>query len=459
MKKSVINCILALLLLIVTVLSVLGFRGCLSEGKGITLDTYEATLFVGETLTLTVGSENGRPMTDFAYAVEGDCVAIDENLTVTGVKEGDSTLIFTASDGSVAECRVTVVLHPESLEMVISDTDGYVGDKLELNLIATPSTAVYTYDVISSDENVISFSDGVLSFVGEGTATVTVTADNGVSVSKKIKVYPAVTFSLNGLEFDLYDHLTVITDAWGQPDSIVRLALEPDGYIYDREEGYTVIFTDGEVIKGLYTDIKSFISGDLAIGQTIGQVSRILNSDFTEGRQSVLTFRNEVWTEVFFDRLGSGSSYAVFVGGQGCSELQTPDALSLEGFAEVLFGLTNSYRRNLGLPLLKYYETLEIAALSHCSDMIENGFVGHVSSDGRTISDRINALEIKWQYSAENIAAGYTLPFAAFSGLVNSKGHRDNIISEKYMLVGISALYGEDTPYGTFVTQIFCTLF
>ena len=458
MKKSVINCILALLLLVVTVLSVLGFRGCLSEGKGITLDGSEATVYVGESFTLTVGSENGRPMRNFSFGAEGDCVTVSADLSVTGVREGETVITFTASDGSSASCKVTVISHPESLELELYDSEGYLGDTLEIEVSATPSTAVYTYTVESSDRSVVTVEGDKLILVGEGTATVTVRADNGVTLSRDITVYPKAALSVADLRVFLYDGIETVTDLWGEPDDILKLSLESLGYVYETEKGYNIIFTDGKTVTGMYTDDPSFTFGDLFFGQTFEQVEEVIGDDFTNNH-SLVTYRNEITVEVFFDFLGSGNAYSLFVGGRRCNRFVAPDLEALEGYSRAVFGLTNAYRRRLGLFEHEYFEALEEATLAHCADMIENDFVGHQSSDGRKLDERMRELDIGWHYCAENIAAGYKLPFAAFTGLINSESHRVNVVSEKYLLTGVSTLYSGDSKYGTYVTQIFCTLF
>ena len=59
--------------------------------------------------------------------------------------------------------------------------------------------------------------------------------------------------------------------------------------------------------------------------------------------------------------------------------------------------------------------------------------------------------------AAENIAAGYSSPQAAFNGWMNSQSHRDNMLNPTYTEVGIGYIYVASSQFGHYWTANFGT--
>lgn len=103
--------------------------------------------------------------------------------------------------------------------------------------------------------------------------------------------------------------------------------------------------------------------------------------------------------------------------------------------------LVNEERVKEGLqPLLPDAELTNVAR-AHSQDMFSKGYFAHVSPDGITPADRIRAAGIKYLITGENLALGPTLRIC-HTGLMNSPGHRANILHKSYGRVGIGVLDG-----------------
>ncbi|MGF2411105.1 CvpA family protein [Ferruginibacter sp.] len=101
--------------------------------------------------------------------------------------------------------------------------------------------------------------------------------------------------------------------------------------------------------------------------------------------------------------------------------------------------LLNTERKKAGLKLLITDGKLQLAAHQHAADMFTRGYFSHNTPEGSNPFARMKKMGIKYKYAGENLAHSYDLD-AAHSGLMNSPGHRANILNTKFGKVGISIL-------------------
>ena len=119
--------------------------------------------------------------------------------------------------------------------------------------------------------------------------------------------------------------------------------------------------------------------------------------------------------------------------------------------AEMLV-LVNRERVAAGLkPLAADPELLPVAR-AHSVDMFERGYFSHYTPEGRSPFDRIGAAGISFSIAGENLALAPTLQMA-HTGLMNSPGHRANILRPEFGRVGIGIMDGG--VRGLMVTQNF----
>jgi len=107
--------------------------------------------------------------------------------------------------------------------------------------------------------------------------------------------------------------------------------------------------------------------------------------------------------------------------------------------AEVrMLALLNEARRAAGLNPLQADSELRDIALGHSKDMVSHHFVAHVSPSTGGPGDRARRSGIIVAMFGENIAASSS-PEVAHEGLMNSPGHRANMLEPLYTHVGIAA--------------------
>ncbi|HEY1024324.1 MAG TPA: CvpA family protein [Sphingobacteriaceae bacterium] len=114
--------------------------------------------------------------------------------------------------------------------------------------------------------------------------------------------------------------------------------------------------------------------------------------------------------------------------------------------------MLNKERRKRGVAPLKHDPQLVPVARAHCDDMFGRGYFSHISPEGKTPSDRIREANVVFITAGENLALAQTLTIA-HTGLMNSPGHKANILRPAFGRVGIGILDGG--IYGIMVTQNF----
>jgi uncharacterized protein YkwD len=114
--------------------------------------------------------------------------------------------------------------------------------------------------------------------------------------------------------------------------------------------------------------------------------------------------------------------------------------------------LVNKERITAGLkPLAPDPELTEVAR-RHSADMFARGYFAHDTPEGRDPFDRMRAADVRFLTAGENLALARTVQIA-HTGLMNSPGHRANILRPEFGRVGIGIMDGG--MRGLMVTQNF----
>ncbi len=119
---------------------------------------------------------------------------------------------------------------------------------------------------------------------------------------------------------------------------------------------------------------------------------------------------------------------------------------------EQMLAWVNDERRAAGLPPLVMDQRLRDVARQHSQDMLRRAYFSHYTPDGLSPFDRMRAARIPFEAAGENLAEAPTLSMA-HRGLMNSPGHRANILSPAFGRVGIGVIDGGDL--GLMISQEF----
>jgi len=117
-----------------------------------------------------------------------------------------------------------------------------------------------------------------------------------------------------------------------------------------------------------------------------------------------------------------------------------------------MFQLVNQERARYGVPALRpNYELVKLARLK-AGDMIEKNYFSHTSPTYGSPFDMMRQFGISYSYAGENLAGAPSVSMA-HENLMNSSGHRRNILNSNFTEVGIGIVNGG--PYGKMFVQMF----
>ena len=114
--------------------------------------------------------------------------------------------------------------------------------------------------------------------------------------------------------------------------------------------------------------------------------------------------------------------------------------------------MVNKERILSGLSILVVDEKAREVARKYGKNMFENGYFSHIDLDGNDHSYRMEAGRVEFMMSGENLALSQDLE-SAHEGLMNSTGHRKNILHPFFHRVGIGVVDGGE--YGIIFVQNF----
>ncbi|GAA0431060.1 CAP domain-containing protein [Lentibacillus halophilus] len=124
-----------------------------------------------------------------------------------------------------------------------------------------------------------------------------------------------------------------------------------------------------------------------------------------------------------------------------------------KGLEYQLFDLTNAARVSHGLSPLSWQQSARKTARSHSTNMAENNFFAHTNPSGQSPFDRMREDNIGFRTAGENLAAGQPSSIFAHEGLMNSLGHRKNILKTNFENLVIGVAFNDDNQ--PFYTETF----
>jgi uncharacterized protein YkwD len=116
---------------------------------------------------------------------------------------------------------------------------------------------------------------------------------------------------------------------------------------------------------------------------------------------------------------------------------------------ESVIAQLNFERAAKKLPPLRHDDRLAVAAADRIRDMEDQGYWAHVGPDGNSPFRWLKPHGYNFWFAGENLASGFETAEVMVEGWMESKGHRDNILSPMYADCGIAILEGSTTRRAT----------
>lgn len=125
-------------------------------------------------------------------------------------------------------------------------------------------------------------------------------------------------------------------------------------------------------------------------------------------------------------------------------KLNIPERITLKEDPQAemeMFDLVNRERTKVGLKPVKFNNTLRDVGRLHCEDMFKRSYFSHYTPEGKSPFDRMDEAGIDYLAAGENLAYAPSVAIA-HQGLMNSKGHRENILRKEFGTLGVGVIDG-----------------
>lgn len=125
-------------------------------------------------------------------------------------------------------------------------------------------------------------------------------------------------------------------------------------------------------------------------------------------------------------------------------ELNFPQNLTLKPDPESeqsMLDLVNKERKQHGLKAVVADNPLREVGRTHCTDMFKRGYFSHYTPENKSPFDRMDEAGIDYVAAGENLAYAPSVAIA-HQGLMDSPGHRENILRPEFGTLGVGVIDG-----------------
>ncbi|MBG1215273.1 CAP domain-containing protein [Staphylococcus aureus] len=165
--------------------------------------------------------------------------------------------------------------------------------------------------------------------------------------------------------------------------------------------------------------------------------------------------KNHIYTTVFYDKHRRNNVTAVLQVSDAMEnrlkeQYGAPSKSLADSFELQNFDIVNAERKQNQLSTLKYSKQNSETARKHSKDMANNHYFDHTNLKGQSPFDRLKKDGITFNSAGENLAYGQVSSIYAHQGLMNSIGHRKNILNDTFKILGVGVDFNDEKqPFWT----------
>lgn len=282
-----------------------------------------------------------------------------------------------------------------------------------------------------------------------------------------LKVPSKQDFAVNNIQMNMSKQ--DVEDKLGTPQRVTSNEYGTKWYTYfsNNYKSFVMVSYIDHKVHALYSN-QNVISSKSKIkyGSPKSVVRERLGQPITEKQKGRVKFdvqddgfdnfhKDQIYTTVFYDKHRDNNLTALLqVSDKMENRLQEQYGAPSDGLAKSFelqnFDLVNAERVQHQLEPLNYSESISNTARKHSKDMADNRYFDHNNLSGKSPFDRLKADGHDFNTAGENLAYGQTSSIYAHEGLMNSLGHRKNILKQEFKTLGVGVDFNEDRqPYWT----------
>lgn len=264
-----------------------------------------------------------------------------------------------------------------------------------------------------------------------------------------------------------------VIEKFGTPDRIDPSAYGYEWWIYKDKEAYIQIGVEDGIVTTIYATGDAVSLHPFSIGADYEEISAmfpfekeitfesswkkyvfLLNEDDLKVKP-MIKLTDDLYVVNYFDQFTNKLSsirlmsidvllkqrlYDMEYRGTLASgvELSRTEWEAIEaGMEKQILDITNMYRKRHQLQTLQSDELVGNVAFLHSKDMADRNYFSHVTPEGKTVGDRLQAKEIFYRVSAENIAFNLSDGPDVSEGWLNSEDHRQAVLEPTFTILGV----------------------
>lgn len=254
----------------------------------------------------------------------------------------------------------------------------------------------------------------------------------------------------------------------GKPKDSIDNEYGTKWYVYhDRYRNFVMVSYINDKVNGLYTNQNIITSKNgLKYNSPKASVRDQLGEPLTEIKKGNIVFQqnnneydvfnnDNIYTTVFYDQHENNQVTGMMLISETLEnrlkQQYASPSKSLAQSSELEdFYLINATRVQKGLTPLEYNDQTTTTARKHSNDMAENHYFDHTNLEGKSPFDRLKDDGISYRVAAENLSYGQVSGIYAHHGLMNSLGHRKNILNKDVHTLGVGVDFNSrNQPYWT----------
>ncbi|WP_165981133.1 CAP-associated domain-containing protein [Macrococcus lamae] len=261
---------------------------------------------------------------------------------------------------------------------------------------------------------------------------------------------------------------TAVDKLLGKPQDELTNQYNNSWYVYHHHfDHFILVSYEKQRVEGIYIVASPFNSikgvkygmNEKNVKNILGEPLKVFNGqDYRlklDEPHTIIYLNKGVYYTYYFDQHENNKLVGMKVVTQSMENQKprlyaNPSDELKKDFETLDYYLINADRVKYGLPALSYHDKISITAFNHSRDMSEQGYFSHTNLEGLDPFDRMQRDGLHYSVAGENLAYGQVSPIEAHHGLMNSLGHRKNILNEKFEQVGIGVAFNpENIPFYT----------
>lgn len=191
------------------------------------------------------------------------------------------------------------------------------------------------------------------------------------------------------------------------------------------------------------------------LGEPVNEVVKGRYSFEVKDDEYDVFHKDHVYSTVFYDKHNNNGVTALLLVSEAMEnqlsqQYGAPSSALEKSYEYQDFDLVNAERKQHGLNTLSYSANLSHTARKHSEDMVKNNYFDHTDLKGNSPFDRMHKDGITFDSAGENLAYGQKSSIYAHEGLMNSLGHRKNILNADFTTLGVGVDFNNNRqPYWT----------